>query len=435
MKEYTNKNHVFSESIKALETGDSNHADNVNVATKQLLDNDLVQKIQIEGLENPVYNTPTKRENLVSGEESTKAWGKIRRFFSDLKAVAFSGKYSDLTGTPDIPGKVSELENDEGFLTSSDIASKANKNSPNFTGTPKAPTAPAGTNSTQIATTEFVQAAVSNGIAASDAMVIKGTIGTTGTVKSLPTTYKTGWTYRVVTDGTYAGEVCEIGDLIIALVDRNGSGNIDTDWCVAQTNINGAITGIKSGDAYISISQSGSNVTIIHKDVSRKDSSTTASPSNGGKFTALSSLTSDSKGHITGVTTKVITLPAFKDTDSALSDSSENPVQNKVVSEAISEVKESVSYKITGEQIVLEPNEDYVIELFPVGKVLIVSSEYPGGFGIYHAGLTESGQPKEMNLLFGNLDESKITVWCSSGTGYRVVIGNGSLGKLYITII
>jgi len=187
---------------------------------------------------------------------------------------------------------------------------KANLADPVFTGTPKAPTAAAGTNTTQIATTAFVQTAVSNGIAASDAMIIKGTIGTTGTVKSLPAAYKTGWTYRVVTNGTYAGQVCEVGDLIVALTDRNGSGNTDSDWCVAQTNINGAITGIKSGDAYITASQSGSVVTITHKDVARTNTASTASPGYNGTFTAIDSLTSDSKGHVTKVNTKTVTLPA-----------------------------------------------------------------------------------------------------------------------------
>lgn len=41
--------------------------------------------------------------------------------------------------------------------------SKANLASPEFTGTPKAPTAASGTNTTQIATTAFVQAAVASG--------------------------------------------------------------------------------------------------------------------------------------------------------------------------------------------------------------------------------------------------------------------------------
>jgi hypothetical protein len=80
-------------------------------------------------------------------------------------------------------------------------------------------------------------------IAANDAMVYKGTIGTGGDVTALPTTHGTGWTYRVIEAKTYAGKVCEIGDLIISLVDRSGVGNVDADWSVVQANIDGAVTG------------------------------------------------------------------------------------------------------------------------------------------------------------------------------------------------
>lgn len=108
---------------------------------------------------------------------------------------------------------------------------------------------------------------VAEAIAAADAMIFKGTIGAAAdspTVTSLPTTYKVGWTYRVITDGTYAGKVCEVGDLIIALVDRSGSGNLDSDWCVAQTNIDGAITSITAGNDIL-VSGSGAGRTISTK--------------------------------------------------------------------------------------------------------------------------------------------------------------------------
>ena len=78
-------------------------------------------------------------------------------------------------------------------------------------------------------------------IGANDAMVFKGTLGTGGTVTALPSTYSTGWTYRVITAGTYAGQKCEVGDLIIAIADATGSGT-NADWTVAQTNIDGAVT-------------------------------------------------------------------------------------------------------------------------------------------------------------------------------------------------
>lgn len=114
-----------------------------------------------------------------------------------------------------------------------------------------------------------VYTAIGDAISASDAMIFKGTVGASAdspTVTALPTTYKTGWTYRVVTAGEYGygssgKHKCEVGDLIIALVDRSGSGNTNADWTVAQTNIDGAITSI-SGTAPISVTGSGSSRTV-----------------------------------------------------------------------------------------------------------------------------------------------------------------------------
>jgi hypothetical protein len=87
---------------------------------------------------------------------------------------------------------------------------------------------------------------VDNIISTNDAMVFKGTIGLGGTVEALPTTHDVGWTYRVITADTYADKVCEIGDMLISLVSREGSGNTDADWSVFQTNIDGAVTGPSS---------------------------------------------------------------------------------------------------------------------------------------------------------------------------------------------
>lgn len=43
------------------------------------------------------------RSNIGSGESLSTIFGKIKKFFSDLKSVAFTGNYSDLSGTPTIP--------------------------------------------------------------------------------------------------------------------------------------------------------------------------------------------------------------------------------------------------------------------------------------------------------------------------------------------
>lgn len=84
-------------------------------------------------------------------------------------------------------------------------------------------------------------------LAANDAMIYKGTIGTGGThtisAFNALTTYNTGWTYRVIEAGTIRGNVCQIGDLVTVLVDRTGSGNLDSDFTVVQANIDGAVIG------------------------------------------------------------------------------------------------------------------------------------------------------------------------------------------------
>ena len=126
-------------------------------------------------------------------------------------------------------------------LVDADIpATIARLASPVFTGTPTAPTvADATDSSTNIATTAFVAAAINSKLAANNAMQFKGTIGTNGTIQTLPATHAAGDTYRVVTAGTYAGQNCEMGDLIICITD--GTTAADGDWTVAQNNIDGAL--------------------------------------------------------------------------------------------------------------------------------------------------------------------------------------------------
>lgn len=117
--------------------------------------------------------------------------------------------------------------------------------SPTFTGTPKAPTAPTSTNNTQIATTAFVKSLLNESLADLEgSLVYKGTIGTSGTVTSLPANHTIGWVYVVSTAGSYAGETCEVGDMIICVTTGTSANN--SHWIVVQTNINSAVTGPSS---------------------------------------------------------------------------------------------------------------------------------------------------------------------------------------------
>lgn len=73
-------------------------------------------------------------------------------------------------------------------------------------------------------------------------MIFKGTLGVGGTIQTLPTasTSNEGWTYKVITDGTYSGQTAKSGDVFVS----NGSawvlipsGDEDNDtWRAIKVN-------------------------------------------------------------------------------------------------------------------------------------------------------------------------------------------------------
>ena len=50
----------------------------------------------------PTFTEASTRNNIASGEKLSVMLGKIAKFFNDLKTVAFSGSYTDLTNQPQI---------------------------------------------------------------------------------------------------------------------------------------------------------------------------------------------------------------------------------------------------------------------------------------------------------------------------------------------
>ncbi len=96
------------------------------------------------------------------------------------KATNFATKDGLTTGDPAKVVKGTEIDAEFTAIASA-ISSKADSNSPTLTGTPLAPTASAGTNTTQIATTAFVTTAV----ASSTAIVTERTATATLTNKTI----------------------------------------------------------------------------------------------------------------------------------------------------------------------------------------------------------------------------------------------------------
>lgn len=105
------------------------------------------------------------------------------------------------------------------------------------THTVDAETATAQYTTVNVPSKKYVDAQISASFKANDAMIYKGTVS-----KDADLPYKAcnqGWTYRVAKAGTYAGQVCEVGDMIICLTD--GTSSVTGTWNVINTNVDGAV--------------------------------------------------------------------------------------------------------------------------------------------------------------------------------------------------
>lgn len=67
------------------------------------------------------FSQSSSRENISTSDNVKGLFGKIAKWFADLKTVAFSGSYNDLSNKPTIPSKTSQLTNDSNFLNKSDV--------------------------------------------------------------------------------------------------------------------------------------------------------------------------------------------------------------------------------------------------------------------------------------------------------------------------
>lgn len=131
-----------------------------------------------------------------------------------------------------------------------------------------------GTASTTILNTQQIVEYVGNAFAANDAMRYKGTITysngnyTTHTVagvevQGFPTKCEVGDTYRVTSQGTYAGQTCSAGDLLICIRDGTGSSlNTAAYWTVVEANINGQVKHTVNGTSIYVYSNSTNTFTI-----------------------------------------------------------------------------------------------------------------------------------------------------------------------------
>lgn len=79
---------------------DDYDVDVVNANLKKIDEQMKTRENATDALQEPEFTVAAKRENIASKEKMPKILGKIAKFFADLKAVAFTGNYNDLSDKP-----------------------------------------------------------------------------------------------------------------------------------------------------------------------------------------------------------------------------------------------------------------------------------------------------------------------------------------------
>lgn len=214
---YTGKEKIIQRIIEEINRFEDGSVEDVKVDGISVVDEDGVANIDLSG-----YTTDDELDNALSEYSKT----------TEFASVAFSGNYGDLSGGPSIPTKTSDLQND-------------------------------GDGTSIFATKSYVDTAIEN---LPEPMIFKGTLGTGGTITTLPTasSQNEGFTYKVITDGTYASQDAKVGDVFIS----NGSswvlipsGDTDSDtWREIKINGNEFLgNAISTGAVNF---KSGTNTTV-----------------------------------------------------------------------------------------------------------------------------------------------------------------------------
>ena len=131
----------------------------------------------------------------------------------------------------DVSASITDFEERIGKLET-DISTKANLANPEFTGSAKL-------DGKDLATKEYADAIVA-------AAKTEVPIVIDDSHPFPEQAYKAGQKYVVAKAGTYLGQKCEIGDVILITKDYNKDGAANTDGIVLQANIDGAVTGAES---------------------------------------------------------------------------------------------------------------------------------------------------------------------------------------------
>lgn len=333
---------------------------------------------------NVKFDEATSRQQLNSGENISTLFGKIKKIFSDLKAICFSGSYNDLsdkptalpasnvtdiyfaTGTEPVNGKAVA----SAISTKVDKISGKNLSTNDLTNTLK--------NNYDVAYTHSQSAHAPSSAQANVIETIKvNNTALTPTNKTVNITVPSN-TDRYVNKAEFVDDSTTTAASPIKMtLTRDGS---DTNTITANIpKVSSSSAGVvPKGSAVSSQSKTtkflredgtwatpsyttntDTKVTAVENHYTPAKSTTKSA--SGGTLTDITNSTSgtqvvtgvemDAKGHVTGVTSVALKSTDSKVTvDTALSSTSTNPVQNKVINSALAG-KAAASHSHTISQI------------------------------------------------------------------------------------
>lgn len=289
----------------------------------------------------PTFTQASERTNIVSGETLSTIFGKITKWFSDFKAVAFSGSYNDLSNTPNFltGGSQTTTSTTDGGSNVFTFT-KANGDTSTFTvkngnkgsdgksagfGTPTVSVdSNVGTPSVSITTSGDNTAKVFN-FSFKNLKGSKGDKGNDGRgVSSSVVTYQASTSGTTIPTGTWSSSVPTVSKgqfLWTKTVFNYTSGNPTTTYSVSYIGTNGT-NGQNGITPTIKVAQ-GENIGSV-------GTPTVTATTSGTTITFTFDYLKGQKGDSTSITV-----------DSSLSTTSNNPIANKAVAIALNQKLDS----------------------------------------------------------------------------------------------
>lgn len=211
-----------------------------------------------------------------------------------------------------------------------------------------------------------------------DAFTYKGTVGTNGTVTSLPTTkVSNGDSYKAIEAGTFGGIICAAGDILIAMGTEGKDGYLtEISWTKVQGNtemdtqykLTSDVAGLKltttsgasktytipvSGTNGIGVNTADNKIVINHNSIGKADTygeapkdPTTITPTNlshGGTF-YVPVVTTDAQGHVSTAKTVGFKLPGDNNTTYTLEPKTASDANSFILKDSGNATKGTVKF-------------------------------------------------------------------------------------------